>query len=403
MIARLAWRNAWRNPRRSAILVTAVSIGIAGCLLSVAINIGMVLQMVDTAIATELGHLQIHRAGWLREPGIDRSFVLDTQLRRSLDAPARLVRAWAPRVRGEGLASSARASVGVRIVGVDREAEPRVSLVPGSLTQGSFLPAPGKTFIGEALAKRLKVGIGKKLVVSVQNPGGDLSGRAYRVAGLFRTASTDLDENSLYLSLADAQDLFGLGAEISEIVLVANQRSGIDALRASLVASLGEDFETHSWEQLQPFLVVIVASFDLVSWYVYGAVFVAMAFGIANVLLMAVYERTREIGMMMALGMKRERVLALISVESLLVTSAGVVLGFAAAGAGLFWLRDGIEFAAYSESLRSLGVGTRIVPQLRASDMGIPLLIAFLVSLLASGWPALRAARLKPGAALRHV
>jgi putative ABC transport system permease protein len=313
------------------------------------------------------------------------------------------VKAWAPRVRGEGLASSPRASVGVRVVGVDRNAEPSVSLVPDALTQGDFLPEAGKSFIGEALAKRLKVKIGQKLVVSVQNPGGDLSGRPYRVAGVFRTASTDLDENTIYLSLSDAQDLFGLGAAISEIVLLAHRRSDIDALRDSLAAALGDDFEAHGWEELQPLLVVFVESFDLVSWYVYGAVFVAMAFGIANVLLMAVYERTREIGMMMALGMKRGRVVGLVALESLLVTSVGVVVGFAVAAAGLYWLRDGIEFGSYAESLRGLGAGTRIVPQLRSSDYVIPLVISLVVSLLASGWPALRAARLKPGTALRHV
>ena len=403
MISRLAWRSAWRNPRRTGILVAAVSIGIAGCLLAVAINIGMVLQMVDTAIATELGHVQVHRSGWLREPGIERSFVLDAAIRESLRAEAKRTKAWAPRVRGEGLASSARASVGVRVVGIDRDAEPNVSLVPGSLVQGAFLPAAGKTFVGEALAKRLRVGVGQKLVVSVQNPGGDLSGRAFRVAGLFRTASTDFDENTLYLSIADAQDLFGLGDEISEIVLVAVERSQIDILRDSLVATLGDEFEAHSWEQLQPLLVVIVESFDLVAWTVYGAVFVAMAFGIANVLLMAVYERTRELGVMMALGMKRGRVVALMTAESLLVTMVGVVIGFGVSWAVLFWLQDGIDFGGYSESLRSLGAGTRIVPQLRSSDLVVPVVVALVVSLLASSWPALRAARSKPGDALRHV
>ena len=384
--------------------MAAVAIGISGCLLSMAINIGLVLQMVETAIATELGHLQIHRSGWLSEPRIDRRFVLDPPLRAALAAEAERLKAWAPRVRGDGLVSSARASVGVRIVGIDPVAERRVSRVPGSLTRGAFLPEPGKAFIGEALARRLKLSLDQKLVVSVQSVGGDLTGRAFRVAGVYRTASTELDEGTLYLSLSDSRSLFGIGAdEISEIVLVAEQRSQIAALRESLIDSLGPDFEAHSWEELQPILVVLVESFDLISWFLYGAVFAGMAFGIANVLLMAVYERTREIGMMMALGMKARRVVMLVATESLMVTSVGLLLGFALAAAGMLWLQSGIDLGGYSESLRRVGAGTRIVPQLRGSDLAIPLVVALAASLLASGWPALRAARLKPGAALRHV
>jgi ABC-type lipoprotein release transport system permease subunit len=247
------------------------------------------------------------------------------------------------------------------------------------------------------------VEVGQKIVLSVQDLHQDLTGRAYRVSGLFDTASSELDENTLFLSLAEAQRLFGLADSVSEFVLIARERDDIDELAEALKAALGERFEVHTWEQLRPLLVVIVESFDMMAWYLYAAVFVAMAFGIANVLLMAVFERTREIGMMMALGMKRGRVVTLVVAESMIVTAVGLLLGFFLAGVGVFLLQDGIEFGAYAESLGRLGSTSRIVPHLRPADLGIPLVVAGVASLVASLWPALRAARLRPGAALRRI
>lgn len=150
-------------------------------------------------------------------------------------------------------------------------------------------------------------------------------------------------------------------------------------------------------------LVAMIALFDQTGWYVYAAVFVAMAFGIANVLLMSVYERIREIGIMMAIGMHPARLVATILAESLLLTGAGVVLGGLLGVASVRALEGGIDLSRWSEGLTAVGAGTKIVPALRASDLWVPVVVALVTALLASLWPALRAVRIRPAEAVRRV
>lgn len=400
---RLAWRNLWRNPRRTGVVVTAVAVGITGVVLSIAINYGMVVQMVETAIATELGHVQVHAVGYDRNPeprvrlpdgGRAGSRLLD-----GLEG----VQAYARRVRGEGLINSPRASAGVRLVGIEPGRESEVSLLARSITQGEYLDgARRRVLLGEDLARRLKVGVGDKVVVSAQDLAGDLAGEALRVGGLFRTPSSDLDRGTVFLRLDESQGLLGMDDAVSEIVVLAASRSRIPEVRDALDGGLS-GVEVRTWEELQPVLVYLIEVFDQQAVYVYVAVFIAMAFGIANVLLMAVYERTREIGILMAIGMGRRRLVATIVIESLLVTGFGLALGFVGAAASVWALQDGIDLTRFAAGLNALGVGTRIIPVLRAQDFAVPVAVAVATAAIASAWPALRAVRLRPAEAVRQA
>jgi putative ABC transport system permease protein len=404
MVWRLAFRGLFRNPRRTGVVLAAVAVGIAGCALTVAINSGMAAQMVKTAIATELGHVQIHAPGFEADPEL--RVLLPNEGTRAGDAVERAsgVRAWARRVRAQGLVNSPRASVGVRIVAIQPDAERRVSSYADSMVAGEWLGSRrGRAVIGEDLARRLRVELGDKVVLSVQDLGGDLTGRALRVQGLFRTASRPVNESTVLVHLDEAQELFGLGPQISEIVIVAEEAGSVEALREGLAGSLGASAEVRSWQELEPLLVYLIETMDQMAWVIYAGVFIAMAFGIANVLLMSIYERTREIGVMMAMGMKPRRVVLSVVVEALIVTGVGVGVGMAVGLFGVWLLRDGIDLSMYADGLEALGVGSRIVPVIRLNDLAAPVVMALVASLIASTWPAVRAASLRPGEALRHV
>jgi len=404
MLLRFAWRNLWRNPRRTAIVVVAVSVGIAGSLLSMGVNYGMVDQMVVTAIRTELGHIQVHAAGWEDEPTLQKTLPGGAAtVVAALERDPR-VRAWTRRVRGDGLVNSPRASAGVRVIGVEGEREGDVSLLREALVAGNWLgAAPRRALLGESLAERLQVELGDKIAVSVQDASGDLTGGGFRVGGLFHTPSSELDRSTLLLGLGEAQVLFALGDAVSEVVVVVHDPDEVEALRTSLAKELGPQVEVRSWAQLEPLLVYMVQSFDMMAWYLYAAVFTAMAFGIANVLLMAVHERTREIGMLRAIGMSRRRVVAMVVLESMWVTGVGLAVGMAVALGATWLLRDGIDLSAFAQGLAAYGVPPRLSPVLRARDFGMPLVIAGVAAGLASLWPALHAARERPAEALRHV
>ncbi|MCG8588523.1 MAG: ABC transporter permease [Proteobacteria bacterium] len=401
---RLSWRNAWRNLRRTGVVVTAVAVGIAGCVLTMALNFGFVAQMVDTAISTELGDLQIHATGYTDDPALERVIPLGTEAVAALLASEPDVAGFAPRVLAQGLVNSPRASVGVRVIGVDPAREPGVTQIRDLRTRGEWLPAAGRrVFVGEALARRLQVDVGDKVVLSAQDRAGDLTGQAYRVAGLFRSASRGLDQGTLFLPLSEGQSLLGLGDGVNEVLISARDRERLPRLRDALAQSLGDPVDVQTWQEAQPLLVYMIESFDAQAWIVYAAVFVAMAFGIANVLLMAVHERTREIGMLRAVGMSRRRVVGLVVGESLVVTFGGLLVGFGLALLCVWSLRAGIDLSAFAEGLNAYGIGTRLVPVLRPSDVWIPLVVGAVASFLASLWPAWRAARLDPADALRRL
>ncbi|NQZ99888.1 MAG: ABC transporter permease [Myxococcales bacterium] len=400
---RLAWRNVWRNPRRSFVVVTAVAVGVAGVILTMAVNYGMVVQMVETAIITELGHIQVHAQGFEEKPEISvRLEDGGRQVIQALDAAVD-VRAYSRRIRGEGLVSSPRASAGVRVWGVEPGRESQISLVSRSITDGRYLGAELRRIVlGEELASRLKVGVGDKVVLSVQELSGDLTGEALRVGGLFKSPSSELDRGSVFIRLEEAQGLFGLGDAVSEVVVLATSRANIEPLRVALDGETG-DAEVKSWEDLQPVLVYFVEVFDQMAIAVYVAVFVAMAFGIANVLMMAVYDRMREIGILLSIGMSRSRLVVMIVVESVLITLVGVNAGFVISLLSVYALRDGIDLSAFSEGLAYFGVGSRILPVVRATDFVIPTFVALVTALISSAWPALRAVRFRPADAIRRV
>ena len=401
---RFAWRNVGRNPRRTVIVGSAISVGLAGVLLAMAINYGMVFQMVQTAIESELGHVQVHGLGFDDNPGIEIRIDSREGLSDRLVEGLPSVLSWAPRVRSEGLVYSPRASVGISLVGIDPARESGVSVLASSVVEGEYLDgASRRILLGERLAARLQVEVGDKVVVSAQDVNGEMAGEAYRVGGTFRTASRELDESVVYVRIDESQQFLGLGDAVSEYVLVAHRQRDADILRDALIVRLGGDVEVRTWKELRPLLVAMIDLFSQMGWYIYGTVFVAMAFGIANVLLMSVYERIREIGILTAIGLQPARLVATILAESLLLTLVGVAIGLAAGVGLVMLLSDGIGLSAWAEGLTTVGAGTKIVPVLRLSDLGIPMVVAVLTALFASLWPALRAVRIRPAEAVRHV
>jgi ABC-type lipoprotein release transport system permease subunit len=403
MLVRMAWRNLWRNPRRTAVMLTAISIGIAGCILSMAINLGIVAGMVDTAIRSGLGHLQVHGDGWDENPELEiRLMDGGAAVALALDAIPEVAR-WAPRLRAQGLVASPRASVGVSITGVDPNREAGVSVAAESMMRGQWLGEPKRLVLGYKLAARLDADVGTKLVISVQDLTGELTGQAYRVAGLIRANSRELDDGVVFMRLEDAQALLGMGRAISEIAIVTTNRKQVAMIQQKLQSVLDAGPEVRTWEQLEPLLVYMIESFDSMAWIAYAAVFIAMAFGIANVLLMAVFERTREIGMMRAVGMSRARVVGMVVLESSLVTMIGLALGVGFGLLGVWLVRDGIDISAWAGSLDDYGIVSVLKPAMRRSDLIAPVLIGGITAVLSSFWPALRAGLAKPADALRRI
>lgn len=409
----IAWRNLWRGWRRSAIVLLAITVGLSACLLLVGWSHGLVRQMIENAVSTRLGHLVVMAQGYQKNPDVMRNLPDDG--REIAAALERFAGAHAsPRLAGDGLLQSARRSSRVVILGVDPLREARVSVVASALVEGHMPQAaasesarrlPGIA-IGAAMAERLRIRLGDKVVAHVP---GEVGLGAFRVSGIFRTASSEFDRAVAYVRLEDAQHLLALPGRVTEVAVSLDDSDRLPALRAHAVAELalsdpGAAIEVLTWQEREPRLAAMLALMASMSWIIYAAVFVAMAFGIANALLMMVYERIREFGVLRALGLQARALLALVLLESILMTLAGTLLGLAVGVPLVLWLgRVGIDLSRFAAGLTEFGIGTRIYTRIDPVDIALPIAVALATAVLAALWPAWKAVSLRPSEAIRHV
>ncbi len=405
MLLRIAVRNVARGWRRSSIVLLSIAVGLVGCLFVVAWTQGLVHQMADNAVRTQLAHLAVQAPGYHANPDVRRNLEgyeeIASEARSQPDVHA------SPRLRGEGLVRTARKSVRALMIGVRPGDEAKVSVVPSSVIEGSFLRTGAgarrlpPVVIGAKMAGELRAEIGDKLVLQVP---GDAGLGAFRVGGLYRTASSKFDGVAVFLRLRDAQQLFGVGDRVTEVAIALDHERRLAEVQARLREALGARVEVLSWRERARRLAAMLDMMGDLSWIFYATVFVAMAFGIANTMLMAVYERLREFGVMRSLGLSRARLMALIVLESAALTMAGTAFGLGVGFALVAWLGGrGIDLSVFSDALESYGIGTRVFLRVGWDDALPPLLLALVTGLVAAVWPGLRAIRLSPAEALRRT
>src|SRR5262245_16935500 len=392
--------------------MSAITVGLAACLLLIAWSHGWLEQVVQTAVGTRLAQVSVHAAGYQANP--DVSLALGDGGRALADAAERFPGAHAsPRVLGDGLLQSARQSARVSLIGVDPEREARVSIVARSFAEGGFPapPPPGVRSlpgiaIGAPLAEQLHAKLGEKLVVHAP---GEAGLGAFRVAGLFQTGSPAFDKTAVFVRLEDAQRLLELGDRVNEVAFALDDSRARPAFlafaRTALPAAVpGERIEVLSWEEREPRLAAMLGLMTSTAWVGYAAVFAGMAFGIANALLMSVYERIREFGVLRALGLRAGQLVWMVLFESVLLTVGGALVGIAL-GASLVLLlgRTGVDLGSLAGGMSQLGVTAVVYPAMDRADFVSPLLLALGTALVAAIWPAWKAARLRPAEAIRHV
>jgi putative ABC transport system permease protein len=403
---KLAWRNLWRNKRRSFIVIAAIVSGLWGMVFMIAISEGMMQEMVKTSIESGVGHVQIHRQGFMDNLDVNRNVRDPSWILKKIEGTPHIAAA-AERVKVMGLVSSPESSAGVLIWGIDPSAEPRVSAVERWLSDGEFLSgAHGEIYIGRSLAHKLEVELGDKIVLMSQGLSPEIGSAAYRVAGIFESTSPEFDKFNLYINLDDARQLLSMGGRVSEIVIIADDIDNVDGLTASLTRTLsGAGMEVVSWKGVLPVIVEMLAMFDGFNYVVYIIVVLAMAFGIVNTILMSVLERTREIGILMAIGTRPRLVFFEVLSEGVLLGLIGIAVGWVFTG--VFYAvisHTGIDLSLWAESLRYMGgIGATLYPVVTIGNVVKSTVSVFLAAALSSLYPAIRIMQLTPSSAIRSV
>ncbi|MFO7768617.1 MAG: FtsX-like permease family protein [bacterium] len=404
--AGLAWRNIWRNTRRSVLFLLAVTVGLFGLLASLGLMNGFSAQMVESALGTHIPDVQVNRAGFHTNPVLEHTITRPDRIRTVLDS-VEGVRAWAPRVLVQGMAQSSEGSEPVQVVGIDPARERSITVIADRVMAGSYLDAAegAGVLVGERLSRRLGLEMGQRLVLLAQSREGDLATAAFPITGLFRTASPDFDRRMVYLGIEDARAMFDLEEGVSQFALRAAEGITPPRLAGRLRQALpGERFEVLPWGEVVPALLRSVELWNLFTYIFFAIVFVAMVFGIMNTMTMAVFERIREFGVMTAMGTRPGHLFRMVLLEAAQLGLLGVAAGYAATGVFMLWLgTTGLDLSVFSDALASLGAGSVTYPVLPLRDWVLSGLMALFFALLSAVLPALKAARFEPVEALRHV
>ena len=400
----LAWRNLWRNHRRTLIMLAAITVGVWAMIFMTALMRGMVDDMLLNGIRNLPGEVQIHNPAYRDDPSINNSIPTpDRALREVLRSPE--VEAWTSRVRVPAVISSERDTRGVILLGVEPETEVQVSFDADSIIQGRFLEDSSDRglVIGAKMADHLETDLGKRVVVMSQDPDNEIADRGFRVVGIYKAKLASLEEMYIYAGRDTVQKMLKLGDQVSEIAISGGDYRHVDDWYARIKQAAGGDVETLPWYEIDTYLGSMLGVMDgfVLVWII--IVFLALSFGLVNTLVMAVFERVREIGLMQALGMRPSTILYLILMESLLLLLIGLMLGNVLAVGTVIPLQDGIDISVVAQGMEMMGTSSMLYPALKSDDMILANVIVVVLGLLTSILPALRAASYDPIEALNKT
>ncbi len=403
----MAWRNVWRYRRRSLLTVMTVALGLTFDILMRAIGDGFHEQMVDNSVRAEIGHIQIHRSGYRRDPSLGKTLP-DMALLQQVIPQTPHLRGCSFRVLGDGLASTAENSAGVTVIGIVPEDERRVTTIDRAVVAGAYLKegTSRPVLIGERLSQSLGARLEDKVVLMVQAADGSLGGQLFRVAGIFRSGSPELDRGVVYLLKQDAQSLFSLGDRVTEAALLLDSSGAVAQAKRFLTARLaGQPVEVLPWYVVEPFLQQFIELDDAFFYIIVAILFVVISVGILNTVMMSVFERVREFGVMMALGTRPRQVVRLVMQEAAVLALLGVVLGaLLGSAATVLFAHIGIDLSRYAAGASALGITTTVVyPVLTVKNLAFSNLSVFVVVVVVALYPAVKAAGLRPVEAIRHI
>ncbi len=399
LFLKLAFMNCWRNLRRSLITILAIGVGLGGLIFLWGYKDGGAHGMLESATSLFTGHLQVHALGFERNFSPELAIADPEPLIRKLEAhPA--VAAVTRRVKSRVLIGTSEYSQGALLLGVDHEQEGRVTRIAAFVQRGSFLAGSGQKeiLLGDRLAQKLGLEVGDKAVVMAHGADGMLNGYAYRVRGIFHAGTRMMDEQVAYTDLAAAQELLGIDTGVSELTLRLRQLSSIPEVLAFLGQTADPTrYEVLTWNQAEPEAEQIADWAEGVVRVIVVAMTVVIAVGIMNTVVMSVLERTREFGVMLAIGVKPRQLVGLIFLETILLESLGILAGLLF-GYGLvgYFARVGIPLWGAAEGV-STGFLTPIVyTRVSPEHVLASILILIVVTSVAALYPAFKAGRVEP-------
>lgn len=401
-VPKMAWRNVWRNRRRSMVTIAAMTLALVVELLYSGLVSGMFLDMEDDVTEMDSGDVQIMADDYLARPSLYSVVADPGRLLKQLDDAGY---AATPRLMGGGLAASGDLSAGVAIVGIDPVREERVLNLHTAVAEGAWLDPdhPGEVVVGRGLARTLDLQVGSELVLLSQGADGSVANDLYTVRGVLMSVAAGLDRSAVLMPEGAFRELMVLPDGAHKIIVRRPEAVELGAMAAE-VQAMAPDQRVMTWAQLNPILAQMLDGVQSMIVVVYLIVYVAVAILILNAMLMAVFERIREFGVLKAIGTSPLQVLGMMLCEGLIQATVASLAGFALAAAPMWYLQThGVDVGKLAGVSM---VGMTMPPVWRGhytlASVQVPVILLFVVVFFSVLYPAVKAAWIRPVEAMRH-
>lgn len=384
-------------------MIAAVALGVFAGVFMIAFMNGMIDARLQSIIHTEISCIQIHDPEFLansdfsrRIPDADNVVQRVSEINRVTGVSKRLVIT--------SMVASAEANTGVKILGVIPDKERTVTNIANKIIEGSYFKSNKKNaiVIGKKLAEKLKVGLNKKVIITLQDAEMNITGGAFRVVGIYETDNSMFDESTVFTRYSDLCALTGLATtEAHEIAVLVDKDSNSGLIKDVLKFNF-PDLDIQDWTQLSPEAGYLISAMNQYLYIFVLIIMLALCFGIVNTMLMAVLERVKELGMLMAIGMNKFRIFFMIMLETIYLSITG---GFIGIICGYFLCRylekTGLNLYFWEEAYKSIGYSSLIYPKIELSMVAYTAIMVVLTGIFSTLYPAYKALKLNPADAIR--
>ena len=402
MIIKIAFRNIFRQKRRTILTALAMVVGFTLLSVTIGLSDGAYGNIISMFTRNRIGHIQVHRVGYLDKPSLYETIDDYTTVGETIQNSTG-VEAWTPRVYAAGLGSVGEKSTGVQIIGVDVARETKATRFDQKIVEGNVLPetASHEAVIGKNLAKILSAKIGSEIVIFSQGADGSLANDVYNIVGIAESGDDSTDRTACYLHIEDAQELFVLEGRAHEIVVIVSNINHVGKVTNAIEASLNDStLDVAPWQ-------VVAKSFyramkadqqgDAISRWV---IMLIVAIGVLNTVLMSVLERTREYGVLKAVGTKPMQIFWLVICEVVTITLGSICVGVLLGTLANYLLS--IYGITYPEEITFGGMKIKtLYAVVNARCLIVPAITVMLSATVVGLFPAIKAARIMPARAMR--
>ena len=403
-IIKIAWRNIWRNKLRSLIVITSMVLGLWSGLFTVSMSLGLNEERIKSAINTYLHHVQIHNPSFEYNLDINSLISDPINIEEELEKN-NLIKAFSKRIIISAMASTAHGSEGVKVIGIEPKNEIYFSDISKKIVKGNYFSKikSKPILIGKKLADNLKLDLKKKISVTFIDENGDLQRIKFKVGGVFKTGNSLHDGGNVYVNKEDLINLFKYKSSIHEIAILANNIVDSDHLKDQLSNDFPKN-KVETWKQISPEMGMVQEIMVPFLYIFMSIILLALSFGIANTMLMAVLERKRELGMLMSVGLNRTKIFLMILFETIFISCVALPIGIFMSYLMISYFGQvGIDLSIFAEGLEAFGMKSMLYTKLPFNYYVNITILTLFVTFISSLFPARRALKLDPAEAVRSL